>query len=468
MFVRVCVCVCVCVFATSVVAVLLNEFITNVEQSKQQSKFETDAADEEALDSSHLRTVASPLDPLLETLSFFTTNEDLVTRIRDLYDRIDLDESGTVDISELNAGFKRMSMRAPISLSIEDYELITEHGRYTDNGDEMSPEAFESMIMAQLRRFARRKLMDAMQKAQEHEQMSFDQLFAMKMILSTVDHLQMALEGGHRGSCAHANLRSNVVFKCFTLQVDDYFAEWRRMVKEARGPGVTQTASPRQSGSRRAGGAEETEEAGRGTSLARMTLDVDGCISSDYRRSANGAVGSVHDFKELQGVGPGSDVLSAVGDIQSKRTREQDMEREQRRGQRTLEDIHALLLVQNNMFKTFETRLSFIESRGNGLIRRQPAGSRTVEGSTPPMSPRRIKPMSPRRMKSKSVQPSSSRSKVDLILTCSHSGATVLDSVLKTPRQRSGEMTPERAETPLEELMARYSTVDNQTGSGSD
>ena len=42
--------------------------------------------------------VKGPLDPVLESLMNFTTNEDLSSKIREMYDRIDLDESGAVDL----------------------------------------------------------------------------------------------------------------------------------------------------------------------------------------------------------------------------------------------------------------------------------------------------------------------------------------------------------------------------------
>ena len=66
------------------------------------------------------------MDPLLETLTMFSTNEDLSSKIRDLYDRIDVDEGGTVDLSELNAGLKRMNFVPPIHLSLEDFDEMTE------------------------------------------------------------------------------------------------------------------------------------------------------------------------------------------------------------------------------------------------------------------------------------------------------------------------------------------------------
>ena len=48
-----------------------------------------------------------PLDPLLKGLLGFTSEQDLQNRIDLLYDKLDLDESGAIDLKELNNGLKK-------------------------------------------------------------------------------------------------------------------------------------------------------------------------------------------------------------------------------------------------------------------------------------------------------------------------------------------------------------------------
>jgi hypothetical protein len=114
-----------------VVAVLLDEFISTVASEKAARAVEKRSALEEGMGA---EIHEQPLDPVLETLMTFTTNEDLLSKIRDLYDRIDVDESGTVDLSELNDGFKRMKLSHAVTLSVEDFDELTMQGRWTTAG----------------------------------------------------------------------------------------------------------------------------------------------------------------------------------------------------------------------------------------------------------------------------------------------------------------------------------------------
>jgi len=51
-----------------------------------------------------------PLDDLLTTLLTFTTSEDLASKIHELYERLDMDETGSIDLEELNLGLRRLHL----------------------------------------------------------------------------------------------------------------------------------------------------------------------------------------------------------------------------------------------------------------------------------------------------------------------------------------------------------------------
>ena len=96
-----------------------------------------------------------------------------------------MDESGSVDITELNSGLKKL-LPISVRLSAEDFEEVTECGRWASESGELTADSFHGMIMSQLRRYTRRKVAEAVQ--QSH---SDPTPFALKMILASVDQLQV-------------------------------------------------------------------------------------------------------------------------------------------------------------------------------------------------------------------------------------------------------------------------------------
>ena len=199
-----------------VVAVLLDEFITTVEREKQ------DKAHAEELKAMEDRVSHAPLDPVIETLINFVTVEDLKTKIADLYERFDPDESGTVDLDEINHGLRKLPLPRPVRLSPEDYEEITEYGRWTSADGELTANNFEGMIMTQLRRYTRRKMVEAMAKNQSDQ--DYDQMFALKMIIANIDYLRLAI-------APEQNLSSKTkLFSKSNIGLKDAFEAWKDCV----------------------------------------------------------------------------------------------------------------------------------------------------------------------------------------------------------------------------------------------
>lgn len=108
----------------------------------------------------------------------------MLGRIHNLFEKFDIDDSGLVDFEELNAGLRQFKMK---EMSLGDFELITEHGKYLDAQDAMGKSSFSKMMHNQMNLFARRKLAIAMGSASDRT--SYDVLFAIKMMLATIDSL---------------------------------------------------------------------------------------------------------------------------------------------------------------------------------------------------------------------------------------------------------------------------------------
>ena len=98
-----------------VIAILLDEFLTTVAKEKLLQR------KREMIEKSRSNiTIGSdrrqPLDPLLAGLVTFTTEEDLLSKIGAIYEAMDLDESGSMSLEELNAGLKLFSLGQGTSL----------------------------------------------------------------------------------------------------------------------------------------------------------------------------------------------------------------------------------------------------------------------------------------------------------------------------------------------------------------
>ena len=138
-----------------VIAVLLDEFISTVEREKQEAKARVAAEH----DIHNNLVAAGPLDPLIKGLMAFTTKQDLLQKIITLYQRIDMDESGAVDMQEFNDAMKKMCPgSAVIRLTSDDWSLLTENGALLNLQGELSERGFEKMILAQIASFTRRKV----------------------------------------------------------------------------------------------------------------------------------------------------------------------------------------------------------------------------------------------------------------------------------------------------------------------
>mmetsp|Transcript_59682 Transcript_59682/g.122454 ORF Transcript_59682/g.122454 Transcript_59682/m.122454 type:complete len:990 (-) Transcript_59682:163-3132(-) len=144
-----------------VIAVLLDEFVTAVQNEKLQE--EKAAAEYRELHAKH-RTA---LDPLLESLSHYDTTEELSQRIEVLYDTLDGDDSGSLDFNELNLGLRRLKYNPPIHLSTDDFNMVTEGENLCNAQGELDRTSFEAVIRKQLERYAQHQTANVMADVEE-------------------------------------------------------------------------------------------------------------------------------------------------------------------------------------------------------------------------------------------------------------------------------------------------------------
>ena len=149
-----------------VIAILLDEFLGTVTREKAEARkrqlkkqLHGEVTTLSARAVSHLHF---PLDPFLATLMTCSTDEDLSAKIASVYECMDVDQSGAMSREELNAGLKLFSLEDSVHLSPEDWEIISEHGRFLNADGEMGPAGFEAMVIGQLRSYVNRKLVAMM------------------------------------------------------------------------------------------------------------------------------------------------------------------------------------------------------------------------------------------------------------------------------------------------------------------
>lgn len=115
---------------------------------------------------------------------------ELMGKIHKIYMRMDLDESGAVNLDELNEGLKKMSPGGrPLRLSTEDFNIATENGKFLNSDGELGYVGFQNMLLNQLRLYTNRKIVDAFTKAEDDS--NSELLFALRMIMANVEQTHL-------------------------------------------------------------------------------------------------------------------------------------------------------------------------------------------------------------------------------------------------------------------------------------
>ncbi|KAJ1496272.1 Ion transport protein-domain-containing protein, partial [Baffinella frigidus] len=133
-----------------VVAVLLDEFILAVSESRQEGTLKL------TMDrKSKMETTA--IDPFLATLTKLNSVQNLERRIQDIYACLDVNLSGSISFEEMTTGLKRLNFEPSIHLSHDDFAVMTE-GVELNEKNEIAGVDFQQVMMNQLQLYIQRHL----------------------------------------------------------------------------------------------------------------------------------------------------------------------------------------------------------------------------------------------------------------------------------------------------------------------
>ncbi|EKX39507.1 hypothetical protein GUITHDRAFT_114473 [Guillardia theta CCMP2712] len=138
-----------------VVAVLLDNFTAAAEAEKEDKIRQKNLQEGRAL-------VVFAIDPLLAALAHFDTSQDLSDRISMLFNILDTDDSNTLSFEELSYGLRKLKVRPPISLSRDDFEVMTIQGSLLNDRGELGPSEFDKVMRRQLKLYVQRQMANAM------------------------------------------------------------------------------------------------------------------------------------------------------------------------------------------------------------------------------------------------------------------------------------------------------------------
>jgi len=181
-----------------VVAVLLDEFVESVTKDRNE-EIEKVLAQE----NKQMRSLGSPLDPLLHILSTFTTSTDLSARITKIFELIDIEEVGSVSYEDFMYGLRQLSFNPPIHLSYDDFlSMVRDHdanlasgrGGVLNSAGRMEESGFEGLMREQLRHYVQRHTSQAMQGAAASGSAIGHVLFSLKLLSTTVEDINATLQ----------------------------------------------------------------------------------------------------------------------------------------------------------------------------------------------------------------------------------------------------------------------------------
>ena len=104
-----------------VVAVLLDQFINTMSMEKEQ---ESEEKDKEKRIENGIQDLTGSLDPLMVSLSKFSSDDELQELIDSLFEVIDADQNGELDFEEARLGFDRLVSKN--ALDVEEWGRLTQ------------------------------------------------------------------------------------------------------------------------------------------------------------------------------------------------------------------------------------------------------------------------------------------------------------------------------------------------------
>ena len=166
------------------VAVLLDEFVSATIRDKE--------AAERALEKENQkRRITGVLDPITTELQYFDSRENLVDRIDNMYTTLDEDGSGGLSFAEFKHGLLNLDDMSKIHMTMEDFDQITDNGRYLTDG-EFNQSQFQDIMQQEFTRFCNRSVANSVKESKSTEFKTL--VLMMKMMEMRLEVKVMALE----------------------------------------------------------------------------------------------------------------------------------------------------------------------------------------------------------------------------------------------------------------------------------
>ena len=175
------------VLTNIVVAVLLDEFVTSVTNEKEALEKQVQLLKEEA----HMaHRITGVLDPYTETLAQFNGTNDLTAKLKEGYTLLDQDGSGGLSFEEFKTALPFLKTKVPISLLVDDFEILTDGGKLTNEEGEFDAQQFQKIMHGELHRYTQRAVQNSMSETNSKEDRAI--LLGMKMLdLTQEEHGRM-------------------------------------------------------------------------------------------------------------------------------------------------------------------------------------------------------------------------------------------------------------------------------------
>lgn len=160
-------------------AVLLENFVSSMTKYDTSKRIVEEARE-------HHKS-AEALDPLLSTLSNFSSPQHFKSQIDLLFCLWDVDDNGTIDQKEMKNGIQRLDYDPAIQWSSDDWENFSLQGLLLNKDEEFDSQSFELAMRFQLSDYSQRLLANKMQQSVRMQNEYAPVLFGMKVRHSLCD-----------------------------------------------------------------------------------------------------------------------------------------------------------------------------------------------------------------------------------------------------------------------------------------
>ena len=238
------------VLCNIVVAVLLDSFLSAMLDSKREKALVE-------LKAMQVKGVAAalcqdgPLDALVKGFLTVSREDDLRSRIRQVYSRLDADHSNGLTLDEINVGLKQFDSFNEGNLSREEWDILCDNGKHLNEHGEMTLAGFEGMIMMQMRQYVNRRLLEAMARLDDNTDVEqAATLFALRQTMlysfqtgELVQDLRQKIDPISKAASASTRLSNRQKRDALALRPKRWaFRQWSNAVMEDNG---TETSTTR-------------------------------------------------------------------------------------------------------------------------------------------------------------------------------------------------------------------------------